>query len=66
MFARLKVIGEELWLWHVGGITVYDCQWNKLRDIRLSKLIRSIAALDTKSVVIATDTGLVISASGIV
>ena len=60
---NLKLIGEELWLCHDDGITVYDCQWSKLREIRLVKWTTSGAALDTKTVVIATNSGLVISST---
>ena len=45
IFDRLKLIGEELWLCHNKGITVYDCQWNTLREIRLGRRTRSVAAL---------------------
>ena len=62
-FVRLKLIGEELWCCHDEGITVYDCQWNKLREIRLGRLAMSVAALDTKTVVIATFGGLVTSST---
>ena len=58
---NLKLIGEELWHCHRDGITVYDCQWNKLREIRLGQWATSVAALDTKTVVIATNRGLGIS-----
>ena len=62
---NLKLIGEELWICHTEGVTVYDCQWNKLREIRLHEWATSVAALDIKIVVIATHDGLVItSASG--
>ena len=57
------MIGEELWRCHRDGITVYDCQWNKLREIRLGRWATSVAALDTKTVVIATARGLVISST---
>ena len=60
---NLKLIGEELWHCHNGGISVYDCQWNKLREIRFREEPRSVAALDTKTVVIATDGGLVIAST---
>ena len=60
---NLKLIGEELWYCHTGGITVYDCQWNKLREIRLGRRALSVAALDTKTVVIVTYSGLVISST---
>ena len=55
---NLKLIGEELWHCHGDGITVYDCQWRKLRLIKLGRWTRSVAALDTKTVVIATQNGL--------
>ena len=61
--SNLKLICEELWHCHDDGITVYDCQWNKLRKIRLCRRARAVAALDTKTVVIATDTGLVTSST---
>ena len=61
--SNLKLIGEELWLCHFFGITVYDCQWNTLREIRLGMGAESVAALDTKTVVIATHGGLVISST---
>ena len=61
LISNLKLIGEELWYCHNHGITVYDCQWNKLREIRHGRFARSVAALDTNSVVIATDNGLLIS-----
>ena len=57
-FSNLKWIGEELWHCRADGITVYDCQWNTLREIRLG-----VAALDTETVVIATNRGLVISST---
>ena len=60
-FSNLKLIGEELWRCHRDGITVYDCQWNKLREIKLDRRVTSVAALDTKTVVMATVRGLVIS-----
>ena len=60
---NLKLIGEELWLCHDDGITVYDCQWSKLREIRLVKWTTSGAALDTKTVVIATFDCLLIAAT---
>ena len=60
---NLKLIGEELWHCHRDGITVYDCQWNKLREIRLDRWAISVAELDTKTVVIATYRGLVISST---
>ena len=60
---NLKLIGEELWLCRAHGITVYDCQWNKLRGIRLDRWTASVAALDTKTVVIATLKGLVTSST---
>ena len=63
IYSNLKLIGEELWNCHDDGITVYDCQWNKLREIRLGRWARSVAALDTKTVIIATSTGLVISST---
>ena len=64
-FSNLKLIGEELWRCHDVVITVYDCQWNELREIMLGRRVRSVASLDTKTVVIATDRGLVIlSTSG--
>ena len=59
----LKLIGEELWLSHDAGITVYDSQWNKLREIRFGDITMSVAALDTKTVVIATRKSLVISST---
>ena len=58
-----KLIGEELWRCHIDGISVYDCQWKTLREIRLGRWAKSVAALDTKSVVIATPEGLVISST---
>ena len=59
---NLKLIDEKLWCCHVDGITVYDCQWKKLREFSPGKCVRSVAALDTKTVVIATQyRGLVIS-----
>ena len=61
--SNLKLIGEELWHCHRYGITVYDCQWNTLREIRLGQWATSVAALDTKTVVIATHRGLVISST---
>ena len=60
---NLKLIGEELWRCHIDGISVYDCQWKTLREIRLGRWAKSVAALDTKSVVIATPEGLVISST---
>ena len=60
-YSNLKLIGEELWYSHDNGITVYDCQWKILREIRHKRWARSVAALDTKTVVIATYEGLVIS-----
>ena len=62
-FVRLKLIGEELWLCHYEGITVYDCQSSKLREIRIGRLTRSVAALDTKTVVVATYGSLVMSST---
>ena len=61
--SSLKLIGEELWLCHGDGITVYDGQWNKLRKFGLHGMATSVAALDTKTVVIATYRGLVISST---
>ena len=58
---NLKLIGEELWHCHDQGITVYGCQWNSLREIRLRRRAKSVASLDMKTVVIATNMGLVIS-----
>ena len=62
---NFKLIGEELWLCLLDGITVYDCQWNKLREIVFGLGIRasSVAALDTKTVVIATNKGLITSST---
>ena len=60
---NLKLISEELWLCDRDVITLYDCQWNKLREIRLGRWATSVAALDTKTVVIATNRGLVISST---
>ena len=60
---NLKLIGEELWHCHNVGITVYNCQWEELREIRLGRWATSVAALDTKTVVIATNSGLVISST---
>ena len=59
----IELIGEELWRCHDDGITVYDCQWNTLREIRLGRWANSVAALDTKTVVIATFGGLVTSST---
>ena len=61
--SNLKLIGEELWHCHADGITVYDCQWNKLIEIRLVQWVTSVAALDTKTVIIATYGCLVISST---
>ena len=61
--SNLKLIGEELWLCHGDGITVYDCQWNTLREIMFGVWTKSVAALDTKTVVIAPRKGLVISST---
>ena len=61
--SSLKLISEELWCCHHNGITVYDCQWNKLREIRLDWWATSVAALDTKTVVIANFRGLMISST---
>ena len=63
LFTKLKLIGEELWCCHDGGITVYDCEWNTIREIRLGGWARSVAALDTKTVVIANFRSLVISST---
>ena len=60
---NLKLIGEELWLCRRDRITVYDYQWNELREIRLGEWARRVAAFDTKTVVIATIEGLVISST---
>ena len=62
-FDRLKLIGEELWLCHAKRIIVYDCQWKKLREFSLDRMALSVAALDTKTVIIATHRGLVISST---
>ena len=59
MISNLTLIGEELWFCHVLGINVYDRQWNTLREIRLNQNARGVAALDMKTVIIATDVGLV-------
>ena len=65
-YLNLQLIGEELWHCRDNGITVYDCGWNKLREITLRQLPTSVAGLDTKSVVIATNRALLIlSTSGI-
>ena len=61
--SSLKLIGDELWHCHADGINVYDCQWNKLREIRLDWWATSVAALDTKTVVLVSVTGLVISSA---
>ena len=61
--SNLKLICEELWHCHDDGITVYDCQWNKLRKIRPVQRAMSVAALDTQNVVIATYRGLIISST---
>ena len=63
MNSNLRLIGDELWLCHTDGITVYDCQWKRLRKIRLDRLARSVAALDTKTVVMATNSGLMLSST---
>ena len=63
VYINLKLIGEELWRCHQYGITVYDCHCNKLREIRLRQMARSVAALDTKTVVIATNKRLLISST---
>ena len=63
LFSNLKLIGEELWRCHDEGITVYDCQWNKIREIKHGVWARSVAALDTQTVVIATNRCLVISST---
>ena len=63
MNSNLKRIGEELWLCHTDGITVYDCHGQRLRKIRLDRLARSVAALDTKTVVMATNSGLMLSST---
>ena len=59
--SNLKLIGEELWHCNITGITVYDCQWNALREINLGRWTATVAALDTNTVVIATDKDLVTS-----
>ena len=60
---NLKLVGEELWYCHADGIAVYNCQWNRLREIKLGQQAMSVAALDTKTVVIAFHRGLVISST---
>ena len=57
-FSNSKLIGEELWRCHEEGITVYDCQWKRIREIRLGRGAISVAALDTKTVIIATNNSL--------
>ena len=61
--SHLKLIGEELWFCHGDGITVYDCQWKKPREIKLGGRAMSVAALDTQNVVIASYRGLIISSN---
>ena len=61
--SNLKLIGEELWFCHGDGITVYDCQWKKPREIKLGGRAMSVAALDTQNVVIASYRGLIISSN---
>ena len=63
LFSNLNLIGEELWLCHANGITVYDCHWNKLNEIRLGRLATCVVALGTKTVVIGTDSGLLVSST---
>ena len=62
-FVHLKLIGEELWRCNADGITVYDCQWKKLREITLGLWAIGVAALNTRTVVIATRKSLVMSST---
>ena len=64
VLSNLKLIGEELWHCHDDGISVYDCQRSKLREIRFGRRTMSVAALDTKTVVIAIlNSGLMITST---
>ena len=64
---NLKRIDDELWCCHGTGITVYNFNLTKLRDMKVVKgrEVYSATSLYSNVVVIATDEGLFTYSNGI-
>ena len=54
----LKRIDDELWCCHGDGIIVYSFDLKMLTNLSYQCIVNSVASLDVKTVVIATDRGL--------